>query len=131
MAFSIEGRYPLLDHKLIELCLSFSSNTLYNRGWTKYPLRLGLNGLLPDNVINRKTKFGFEIPWQTWFTGELKPHIIKWSTSDRPVWEYVEKNSVDNLVQSTLNEKKLEKLPYHTIFRLYMFDKWLEVYKVD
>ena len=74
MAFSIEGRYPLLDHELIELCLSFSSNTLYNRGWTKYPLRLGLNGLLPDNVINRKNKFGFEIPWKTWFTGELKPH---------------------------------------------------------
>ena len=44
MAFSIEGRYPLLDHELIELCLSFSSNTLYSRGWTKYHLRLGLNG---------------------------------------------------------------------------------------
>ena len=23
MAFSVEGRYPFLDHQLIELCLSF------------------------------------------------------------------------------------------------------------
>ena len=42
MAFSIEGRYPFLDHELIELCLSFAPEILYRRGWTKWPLRRGL-----------------------------------------------------------------------------------------
>ena len=27
MAFSVEGRYPFLDHELIELCLSFAPQT--------------------------------------------------------------------------------------------------------
>ena len=39
MAFSVEGRYPLLDHKLIELSLTFRPEALYNSGWTKTPLR--------------------------------------------------------------------------------------------
>jgi asparagine synthase (glutamine-hydrolysing) len=34
MAFSIDGRYPFLDHELIELCLSFAPEILYHRGWT-------------------------------------------------------------------------------------------------
>ena len=50
MAFSIEGRYPFLDHELIELCLSFAPEILYHHGWTKWPLRRGLQNALPDKV---------------------------------------------------------------------------------
>ena len=50
MAFSIEGRYPFLDHELIELCLSFAPEILYHRGWTKWPLRRGLQKALPEKV---------------------------------------------------------------------------------
>ena len=47
MAFAVEGRYPFLDHELVEHTLSFSATSFILRGWTKEPLRRGLAGLLP------------------------------------------------------------------------------------
>ncbi len=43
MAFGVEGRYPFLDHRLIELALSFTPDTLYSHGWIKEPLRRGMS----------------------------------------------------------------------------------------
>ena len=73
MAFSIESRYPFLDHELIELCLSFAPQALYRQGWTKYPLRLGLKDHLPTKIRDRRSKFGFETPQDKWLCGALRP----------------------------------------------------------
>lgn len=35
-------------------------------GWTKYILRKALKGILPDSVIWRKNKLGFNAPEKTW-----------------------------------------------------------------
>ena len=69
--FSVEGRYPFLDHEMIELCLSFAPRVLYDRGWTKEPLRRGLVGLLPPEILRRRSKLGFETPQDRWLVGPL------------------------------------------------------------
>jgi asparagine synthase (glutamine-hydrolysing) len=90
MAFSVEGRYPFLDHELIETCLGFDAGALYRRGWTKEPLRRGLQGLLPDTVLRRRGKVGFETPQEARLRGPLRARFDMLLAGDSPAWTYVE-----------------------------------------
>lgn len=130
MAFSVEGRYPFLDHELIDLCLSFAPETLHHHGWTKWPLRLGLKSVLPEKVLYRRSKFGFEVPQDKWLCGPLRPELERWLRQDRPLWDYVERSDVQHLAHQTwqLNGKRNE--PGQALFRLFVFDRWAEIFKV-
>ncbi len=130
MAFSVEGRYPFLDHELIELCLSFAPQTLYHYGWTKWPLRLGMRKTLPDKILYRRTKFGFEVPQDKWLCGTLRPELEKWLRQDRPLWEYVEREDVQRLANETWRLRGNRAELGQALFRLFMFDKWAEVFGV-
>jgi asparagine synthase (glutamine-hydrolysing) len=130
MAFSVEGRYPFLDHELIELCLSFAPRILYHSGWTKWPLRLGLRKTLPDKILYRRSKFGFAVPQDKWLYGPLRPIVEDWLRQDRPLWKYVERADVQHLMNETwhLNGKKPES--DQALFRLFIFDRWAEVFGI-
>lgn len=130
MAFSVEGRYPFLDHELIELCLSFAPHVLYSSGWTKWPLRLGLGKALPDKILYRRPKLGFEVPQNKWLYSPFRLTLEKWLKQDRPLWNYVERADVQQLANEIwrLNGKKPEA--GQLLFRLFMFDQWAEVFGV-
>lgn len=131
MAFSVEGRYPFLDHELIELCLSFAPGTLYRSGWTKYPLRTGLRDVLPHSLLTRRTKFGFEVPQDKWLCGPLRPMLENWLKQDRPLWQYIERAGVEHLAHTTWGERGSGAESGQTLFRLFMFDRWLELFHVE
>ncbi|HEU5227119.1 MAG TPA: asparagine synthase (glutamine-hydrolyzing) [Ktedonobacteraceae bacterium] len=130
MAFSVEGRYPFLDHELIELCLSFASQTLYHHGWTKWPLRVGLRDALPGMVLHRRSKFAFEVPQDVWLCGPLRPSLEAWLKQDRPLWQYVERTDVRELAQQTWQFRGKESEPGQALFRLFVFDRWVELFGV-
>ena len=127
MAFSVESRYPFLDHELIELCLSFSPEILYQRGWTKLPLRLGLSGQLPQMVRDRRSKFGFETPRDRWLRGPLRPALQRWLASDRPLWDHVERSRVRELAERTWSGAEKGEELGQELFRMFVFDRWLGV----
>lgn len=131
MAFSIEGRYPFLDHELIELCLSFAPETLYFRGWTKWPLRLGLQKALPEKVARRRSKFGFWVPQDLWLCGHLRPALTQWLDSDRPLWNWIDRATVRRLAEETWQTSGRRDEPGQALVRCFMLDKWLEVFDVD
>lgn len=131
MAFSVEGRYPFLDHELIDLCLSFAPHTLYHYGWTKYPLRTGLGDVMPQSLLTRRTKVGFEVPQDKWLCGSLRPTLEMWLKQDRPLWEYVEREDVQQLADSMWNLQGNRREPGQILFRLFMFDRWIELFHID
>jgi asparagine synthase (glutamine-hydrolysing) len=131
MAFSIECRYPLLDHELIELCLSFAPETLYRHGWTKYPLRLGLKNLLPPKIRDRRSKLSFCAPQDEWLCGPLRTELEKWVRSDRPVWEYVERKDVQHLAEKIWQVRGKRDEDCKDLFRIFVFDRWLDVFGVQ
>lgn len=131
MAFSVEGRYPFLDHELIELCLSFASHTLYHHGWTKYPLRTSLQGVLPPSLLARRSKLGFEVPQDKWLCGPLRPALEAWLKQDRPLWECVERTDIEKLAHTMWLQQGSKAEMGQTIFRLFMFDRWAELFHVD
>lgn len=69
MYFSLETRFPFLDHNLVENTLA-SGITIKN-GMTKYLLREAMNGSMPDQIVKRKDKTGFLTPEQDWFRNKF------------------------------------------------------------
>ena len=137
MAYSVEGRYPLLDHKLIETCLSFDSRTLYKDGWTKWPMREGLKQVLPAKILQRKSKVGYVTPQEQWLFHDLRPHLEKWMSSERPIWQLLDpqgiKKQADQFWSSPANARAKGAIQNETgqmLFRLYAFDTWMEVRNV-
>ena len=71
MAFSIEGRVPFLDHRIVELSFK-TANYLKLNGFTKdkFILRESVKNLIPKQTRKRKKKHFF-VPIDSWFKGEL------------------------------------------------------------
>ena len=130
MTFSVEGRYPFLDHELIELCLSCAPSTLYHCGWTKWPLRLGLKGTLPDKIYSRRSKFAFEVPQDKWLCGPMRPTLQGWLGQERLLWELVERADVARLAEQTWQLQGKRKEPGQALFRLFVFDRWAEIFGI-
>jgi asparagine synthase (glutamine-hydrolysing) len=71
MAYSLEGRSPLLDHELMELAASLPSGLKVARGRRKHILRSALRGWIPDEILDAP-KRGFELPVTRWLRGDLR-----------------------------------------------------------
>lgn len=69
MAHSREVRLPFLDHRLVEFIFSLPDNMIIRGGWTKWILRRAFEGILPDAIVNRVDKLGYEPPQQRWLGG--------------------------------------------------------------
>jgi len=75
MAHGIESRLPFLDYRLVEYMFSVPNVMKIRRGLGKYIQRRALNGLLPDEVVWRKEKVGFNAPSEFWFRNELRSEV--------------------------------------------------------
>ncbi len=66
MAFSVESRVPLLDHRIAELAarLGFRRKTV--PGQSKDFLRRAAANILPTQIIERRDKRGFPTPIKAW-----------------------------------------------------------------
>ena len=71
MAYSLEGRSPLLDHEFMQLAASLPAPMKAARGQRKRALRAALRGWVPDEILDAR-KRGFELPAAQWFRGELR-----------------------------------------------------------
>ncbi|MBL8298396.1 MAG: asparagine synthase (glutamine-hydrolyzing) [Rhodanobacteraceae bacterium] len=70
MAASIEGRAPLLDHRVVEFAVRLPVSMRIRDGRGKHLLREVARRWLPSDVLD-KPKQGFAIPLPEWFRGSL------------------------------------------------------------
>jgi len=69
---------PFLTIDMAEFLLSLPENYLLSDdGVTKYVFREAMRGIVPDQILDRKDKIGFETPDNQWLLAE-KNTIIKW-----------------------------------------------------
>jgi asparagine synthase (glutamine-hydrolysing) len=66
MAHSREVRLPFLFHELVEFVFSLPSDYKIKEGWTKALLRHGLKDMIPQEIVWRKNKLGFQPPQKQW-----------------------------------------------------------------
>ncbi len=70
MANSLEGRAPLLSHRLVEFAVRLPRSLRVRDGRGKHLLRRAAARWLPPDVLNKR-KQGFAIPLAQWFRGPL------------------------------------------------------------
>lgn len=104
MAHGCEVRLPFLNHELVEFVFSLPSTLKMHEGWTKFLLRQAMDKKLPDDIVWRKEKIGFEPPQKSWM-------------EDIAVQEYIHeaKKKLANagiLTKNAVN-KKIEPLAAH------------------
>jgi asparagine synthase (glutamine-hydrolysing) len=66
MAFGIEARVPYLDHRLAQFIFRDAPGWRLHQGWTKWIMRKAMAGTVPDAIVWRRDKVGFETPERTW-----------------------------------------------------------------
>jgi len=66
MWHSIETRLPFLDYRLLEFALSIDAGLKLRRGWSKFVLRKAMEQEMPQQIVWRNNKFGFEAPESRW-----------------------------------------------------------------
>jgi asparagine synthase (glutamine-hydrolysing) len=74
MSVSLEGREPLLDHRLIEYMARVPLSIKYKNNQGKFLLRQILYKYLPKTLVD-KPKAGFQIPLNEWLRNELRPLV--------------------------------------------------------
>ncbi len=82
MAWSLEGRLPLLDHRLVELAYQIPARFKIKGMSTKVVLKRAVKDLLPPEVLT-KPKHGFAVPTDPWFRGPLKKYVFDILTDER------------------------------------------------
>jgi len=79
MRWSIESRVPFLTIPLAETALGFNEEFLLSRGGeTKHVLRRALRGIVPDRILDRRDKIGFQTPESSWLVGLGPERISSW-----------------------------------------------------
>lgn len=82
MAHSVESRVPFLTPALAEFILSLPEHYLLEAdGTSKAVFRIAMRGIVPDEVLDRRDKIGFETPEQAWLGG-LAPWLDRVFSSD-------------------------------------------------
>jgi asparagine synthase (glutamine-hydrolysing) len=72
MAHSVEIRMPFMDYRLVEFLARVPARYKLAHGTTKYLARYAFNGRLPEKVIWRRDKCGWNSPDNFWLEGEYK-----------------------------------------------------------
>ncbi len=116
MAFSIETRLPFLDYRLVEFALSVPSEYKIRDGWTKNLIREGMKGIMPDDIIKRKNKLGFEIP-QASLMKEVLPQLLAKIEKGTALEKYFNMNWLLN----TLKGNDINKL---IVWKALCLDMW-------
>ncbi len=76
MAHGREVRLPFLSHELVSFVFSLPSNFKIQNGFTKHLLRRVMDKKLPDEIVWRKDKIGYEPPQQQWMENAQVQELI-------------------------------------------------------
>lgn len=117
MRHSIETRLPFVDYKALESAINLNDKHKIRQGWTKYILRESIKNYLPDNVVWRKNKLGFEAPEKHWIAS-IEKEMLSCLENSKIITQIMH----DNFDLRSLNDS--------IRWRLYSVAKWEEVYNV-
>ncbi len=100
MAHGREVRLPFLDHQLVEFIFSLPANLKIHDGWTKFLLRKAMDKKLPDEIIGRKDKIGYEPPQQQWMENKALQEYIHEAKKKLVTAKILRQNVLDKNIQA-------------------------------
>jgi len=126
MTVSLEGREPLLDHRVIEWAAQLPDDYKYHNGIKKHILREIAHQYIPKELLDRP-KMGFAIPIGQWMQKELK-HLVEEFLSESRIksqglFDWTEVNQMKTAFLNGKKEYEL-KMWYLLMFQMW-WDKWM------
>jgi asparagine synthase (glutamine-hydrolysing) len=121
MANSVEGRVPLLDHRLAEFAFALPAQINLAGGRPKGLFKRACEGLAPPAVLARR-KEGFEAPMRAWALESLGNHIER-ELTDRAVAPLEELLNLPRL-RGMLKDPGARRRSAETLYSLYLFSRW-------
>ncbi|MEO6722074.1 MAG: asparagine synthase (glutamine-hydrolyzing) [Ferruginibacter sp.] len=127
MCVSLEGREPLLDHRIIELVATLPDFFKINNGIKKYLLKKIVRKYLPDEMMERPKK-GFHVPVEDWMKNELRylleEFLDKAKITQQKILDW---QTIDGLKQAYLSGSRDAFEPLWAILMFQMWHKqWME-----
>jgi asparagine synthase (glutamine-hydrolysing) len=123
MAASVEGRFPFIDHRIVELAFSLRPEINILERRPKGLLKEVISGYVPEAVIHRK-KEGFNAPIDSWF-GSMDS-----SFNQVDILSGVEEYFPDIVNIDSLRKTLLGKAKYgHTsenLYNLFLLIQWFK-----
>jgi asparagine synthase (glutamine-hydrolysing) len=129
MAFSLEARVPLLDHRVVELGVSLPDHLKVQRGWSKYAMREAARSELPDLIRRRTTKLGFAAPDRAWLGTELRPQITALIEEHLQVERFVDVPALRRWYGSAAS-RVANTETYLGLFRVVALEMWMRAFAV-
>jgi asparagine synthase (glutamine-hydrolysing) len=130
MAFSIEARVPLLDHKLVEYGLSLPDHLKIQGGLSKFAVRQATKGLMPESVRLRRTKLGFAGADRRWLSGDLRPQVTELIGDTLRCERFVDVGPLRQWYQSA-RAKSASAEAYGSLFRVLSLEMWMRAFHVS
>jgi asparagine synthase (glutamine-hydrolysing) len=123
MAYSVEGRSPLLDHRLMEFAASLPADLKLHGVAGKVLLKSALRGYVPDEVLDRP-KMGFGVPLARWFREELRdlPAEVLMGADSR-VHAYVKPEAIAQMIQEHHHEVMDHSMRLWVLLQLEMWHR--------
>lgn len=120
MRHGVETRLPFLDYRLVEFSLSLPGNFKITNGWTKHILRQTMQDRMPDSIVWRRNKMGFEAPNSKWFA---QHHQVMRDT-------VLSSRMLKELVIPSAIERQFDTFDSLTRWRLFSVAKWERLFNV-
>ncbi len=122
MRFSIEGRVPFLDFRLVRSIFELDDEAIIKEGWNKRILRDATVDLLPSLINRRRNKIGFTTPEYEWFK-KNGGRILAYFTGERfEAKRYVNQASVATAFKGFMEGKSDDTMMFWRILNL---ELWL------
>ena len=122
MSNSIEGRYPFLDHRVIEFCMKLHPDLKLHGLNEKYLLKKMMVGRLPEEILNRP-KQAYRAPIRSLFVSEDLPDYLKTMLSEDCIKEFGIFNSehvkiVHSKITSAKGESEMDNMAMTAILSI-------------
>lgn len=126
MSFSLEGRVPFLDHRIVEFGLGLPDNLKVQGGQPKVFLRQWAERYLPKDHLYMK-KRGFVVPMREWLSGRVLDDLEQKLIHNAAIREWFDVSRLPALFQVQRNCGKAAR----EVFCLMQFAIWHRLFIED
>ncbi len=121
MAFGLEARAPLLDHRLAEVASALPRHLLATPTQTKVALRRIAGDWIPAELCERP-KRGFGMPLRRWYAGELQPWLSRTLLEESTtVPRLFRREAIERLLSEHASKRRNHALRIHALL---VFELW-------
>ena len=123
MAASVEGRFPLIDHRIVEFAFSLPPQINFNGSHPKGLLKEVIRKYVPETVINRK-KEGFNAPISTWFgsTGSDDFHNNVLEGVEEYLSDFIDIDKLRNSLKGGSTNRKI----FENMYNIFLLIEWFK-----